>query len=288
MSNLLVLAASRGYSFSIGTLIVNITRVSPGTFSEVVILSEDLSRADLEIISRLIKVKVVDFEAPVSKRAMRRSPYLRFFTPFVLAKLEAFKYAEFFDTVTWLDNDVAVLRALDELVKVGLRRNAFVPTRGDLRSQLVKDLPGFASCGPAPAGGTFVVSGKCGSTRHLYQTLMRVAEDYSSYFFLPDQATMGIAFQKLGISWDILDEKLYAPHPSDAPVDAFIHHPYGPKKFWSGLQSDYWDHHYREWLSLGGSKVSPKARWREISRILTKFEIRIRLLFSREFSIVGR
>lgn len=275
MSNLLVIGASQGHAFSLGTLILNISKSSPHTFDHVRVLADDLTEKDREIISGLIPADFRPYRSPLTPRAIRRSPYLKFFTPYVLAKLETFKYLKNFDSVTWLDNDIVILESLDSLLTFGPSGASFIPTKSGLGGQLLFPIRDFDLEQIAPAGGTFAISRDFAGRDIFYPTAIQLAEKYSKGLYLPDQAVMGMAFQELKLKWDNLDEQIFAPHPNTAPKNALIHHAFGPKKFWSGLKSRVWESHYHNWLSLGGSPISNRAQNNEFFRIGAKFEIRV-------------
>lgn len=274
MQNLLVLAASKGYGFAIGTLILNIVRVSPETFSEVAIFSSDLSARDRDIISEALPAEFLEYDPPISRRAITRSPYIRFFTPYVLAKLEAFRLVRNYDTVTWLDEDVVVKRPLDGLVAQSVSGAKFMHS-SVLAQNLLSPIPGFDSQIPVPAGGTFSLSREIAPyADEIYHHMVSYLERYGRHLYLPEQAVMAMAFERLGVSIDNLDPDLYAAHPSSAGPNARILHAFGPKKFWSGLHCHDWNLNYREWVLKGGSQIGNLARQREKKRLLIKFEIR--------------
>jgi lipopolysaccharide biosynthesis glycosyltransferase len=272
--NLLLIGASEGYAFSIGTLVLNLISTSPGTFQKVAVLADGLTVRDKQIISSQIPTEFISYKSPLSKKAIRRSPYIRFFTPHVLAKLESLRFLEEFDTVTWLDNDVLIVGRLDRLTIPGESGASFISTKSGLRGQLLRPIPGFQMDSPAPAGGTFMVSRKLPSFEGLYRDAIDFAEEFSRWLYLPDQAALGMAFQNGRSSWDALEESVWAPHPRNAQPGALIHHPYGPKKFWSGTNSADWNRHYRKWVEMGGSPMTKMARWKELHRVPVKLEIR--------------
>ena len=275
MRNLLVIGASPGYAFSLGTLLVNLSQTSPNTFDQVLIFADDLTERDKGIISTIFPTDFRRYESPLSSKAIRRSPYLKFFTPYVLAKLETFKYLEYFDSVSWLDNDIVILNPIDSLLNFGPSGASFVPTQTSLGDQLRYPSADFDLEKVAPAGGTFAISRDFAEGAKIYEAAIKLAEKYAPILYLPDQAVMGMAFQKLDLQWDDLDQQIFAPHPNDAPADALIHHPFGPKKFWSGLTSSIWESHYRNWRTLGGSPISSRARNSEFFRIKAKLGIRV-------------
>lgn len=275
MTNLLVIGASRGHAFSLGTLILNISRTSPHTFDQVRVLADDLTEKDKNIISSLIPADFLPYHCPLTPRAIRRSPYLKFFTPYVLAKLETFKYLANFDSATWLDNDIVILKSLDPLLAFGPSGASFIPTKSGLGDQLLFPIRNFDLEQIAPAGGTFSISRDFAGRENFYPTAMRLAEKHSRGLYLPDQAVMGMAFQELNLKWDNLDEQMFAPHPDTAPKNALIHHAFGPKKFWSGLESNVWADNYHSWVNRGGSQISNRAQNNEFFRMGVKLEIRI-------------
>lgn len=279
MKNLLVLAASKGYGFSIGTLMMNIAQVSPHTFSHAMVYSNDISSRDKEIISDVLPADFIKYSPPLSKKAISRAPYIRFFTPFSLARLEAFQLVADFDTVTWLDDDIVIKRPLNDLVEKNFSGARFMMSGSVLSENLLSPISGFAPGILVPAGGTFSLSKKIAPrAEEIYSLLVDYLERYGRHMYLPDQAVMAMAFERLGVEIEKIDADLYAPHPRDAPSEAYIVHAYGPKKFWSGLHSEDWNSYYQEWVAKGGSPISSFGRWREVRRLPIKLEIRARRL----------
>jgi len=194
----------------------------------------------------------------------------------VLAKLEAFRNLNGYQSVTWLDNDVLVVGPLDTLVAQTPHGASFVSTHLSLGEQFLRKIEGYNLALQAPAGGTFSIYENFPEPQSFYTTAMDLAEKFSRDLFLPDQAVLGVAFQTIGLSWTPLDEEVYAPHPDSATEQAVIHHPFGPRKFWSGQYSEQWNSNYSEWVALGGSRISAQAKLREFFRTPVKLEIRAR------------
>lgn len=276
--NLLILGSSPGYAFSIGTLILNLARKSPGVFSDLVVYATDLTQRDKEIISHIIPAEFKRYRTAISRGAIRRSPYIRYFTPDVFAKLEAFRLVNNFRSVTWLDTDIVVERSLGVLTEHGKAEGKFI-VHGTIGGNLLRPIAGTKVTAPGIASGTFSLGRNMLRHGDLYSEMLEIVERESKNLFLPEQAIISIILDKYSIKWEELDSSAWVSRPEVAPADAYIVHATGPSKFWNGTTHPDWDDNYQEWLALGGSPISRFARHRDFLRLPLKLEIRLREIF---------
>lgn len=271
--NLLVLGASRGLGFSIGVLIKNIQRISPHTFSEVVIFSEDLTLRDKEIIGNFLPTKFIEYIPPVPTKNLRRSLYLKYFTPFVLSKMEAFRYVKDYETVTWIDTDVVVLKNLSPLLASTTAPARFMLS-GTLREQLLAEISAYPMNYPAIAAGVFSISRNLGPYEDIYFFAAKFIAEHANLLYLPEQAALTAAFHQFQVKIDPLIHEKFAPHPLHYGPSAIMLHAYGPHKFWSGIHSVLWNENYASWLAEGGSPIPRFTAMKWVKRTHLKTRIR--------------
>lgn len=121
MKNLFVLAARRGDSFSIGTLLLNLFRVSPNTCSELVVFSKNVRPLSRKIISEILPLRVLKYRPPLGRKATAQSRYIDFFTPLSLARFEVVLPVGPYDSVIRLGEDVVVERPWKSLSRLQSR-----------------------------------------------------------------------------------------------------------------------------------------------------------------------
>lgn len=272
--NLLVMGASPGFAFSIGTFLLNLKDASPGTFSDAMIYAEDLSERDMEVINALIPAEFSAFRPQIDPKKLKKSSYLAYFSPYVLSKLECFALAPKYDSVTWIDSDVVVLGNLAKLVEPSPTGALFM-SGSSLRAQLLGEIRGYDLDSPAVFTGTFSISSNFPSPQKIYRDALRFVETWPALLHLPEQAALTAAFQENKIQFDPLDVAVFAPHPNSFDETALLLHSYGPKKFWNGLNSEIWNKHYAEWLKLGGTPMSKKASKEKLRKLTTRLWTRV-------------
>lgn len=273
-----MLGVSQGLGFSAGVLVKNIIEVSEGVFSNLIIFAEDLSRRDKEIISSAIETEVRHFNPLLAPKTLKKSPYLRFFTPYVLTKLECFRILRDFETVTWLDTDILVRKSLAPLTAKGGSGAKFM-MGSSLQEQFLGNIPsGLDGEARAMFTGTFSLSKNLKTAEAIYDSAYRYLEQFSHLLYLPDQAIITAAFLENGIPFDPIDIQLFAPHPSNFQEEALIIHAYGRRKFWSGLHNEAWERNYRLWLSDGGTSYKKPGLEKTIKEVHLKSTIRLHKL----------
>lgn len=275
----LVVGASAGLGFSIGAMMINLADVSPKTFSRVVIFCDDFTKRDKEILQDVVPADIRVFRAGVSRRAVARSAYLRYFTPHVLSKLECFRLLSESTTATWIDSDVVIRKPLDSLISDSKNGARFM-TGSTFSEQLLGDVEGPSASARALFTGTFSLSKQFSHGDEIYKWANEFIERYANYLYLPEQAALTAAFVSHRLSVDQLDARIYAPHPKKFEDDAVMVHAYGPKKFWNGLEFPDWNKHYDLWVSEGGSRFNPPRMTTKLSRRFLKAEIRFRKFFA--------
>lgn len=249
-----VFGLTADHLFAVASVMMDLRRHTRDWIDEVVVFHDGVSVRQQRLIQEILPTRFIRYRYPSrdSVRLNRRT--LTYFSQMVFSKFECLGLLEEYSTVIWFDYDIVIQSDVSELSEPSVSGIKMLSTGSKVRVQFHDAVAGYDMDAPAMSTGTFVLQQNLACPRDMLRFCYEKTAQYAPKLKLPEQAIFDLMIQEFGLDVEVLDRRVYAPHPRERDVAEFarIVHAYGQPKFWNGIYNDQWNANYLAWLKSGG------------------------------------
>jgi len=250
-----LLGATGNMAFAVGNVLIGIKKHSPELEVDFIILHENLSESDKQVLNKIYPCKFIDYHFPEPKQ-IENSLFYRY-TKLAFSRYEMFNLLDEYKKIAWIDIDILIQDNIQKLFDACIGDMAW--KREDLKMQCLfnKKLPNIKNDEYYFNSGIIVATDKIPNYKILTEWLYNKTFEYAESLLIADQAILNYMIHEFPeITVTELDEK-YNYHPMDKNAkNAVILHSYSTEKFWNYYNVREWNENYKKWLKMGGSKYT--------------------------------
>ena len=274
-SRAVVFTLSKDLAFSVACVMMDIKKLSPNLADEIVIIHDGISKNDQKLLASLLPTRFIVYDFPIKDTSTFHQGTLNYFTKMVFAKFECLKLLDDYKNVLLTDSDVVFQKDISELFEYCDSGFKIMLGGNNIGGQFHEPIDEYDMKKTGIATGIFMLQDHLRDYQKMYKFCYESLVRYANKLYLPEQAIFDIMLQEFNIQICPIDAKIYSPHPTDNEnaKNAKIIHAYGQPKFWNGLENEQWNHNYKKWIDMGGSKYKKKSLY---SRLYQKIKILIK------------
>jgi lipopolysaccharide biosynthesis glycosyltransferase len=269
----LVLCASRGFDFAVGTTILSFLDKNSWFSGSIIVYHDGLTVSSQNVLKQIYPlVEFKTFSLSPIKPKWTFS-YWRF-SKMPLARFEALDLLDSFDILFFSDIDVIFLGSIEHLIHS--KYDCGFLSGGTFSSNFLKPIPAelekFAEIPNASCGFYFIRN----NLKNIFKSKQAflIYQQLCSKLRLPDQGVLNLMIIKAKIQFLSLGEK-YASH--EVTSRSVILHQSGPNKIWASKHTHFLNY-YEKWQALGGEVIGPLFTTKKKARIYVS---RVMLYLSR-------
>lgn len=258
----IVLGATGNMAFAVGNVLLGIKKHSPTLEADFIILHNDFTEKDKEVLNSIYPCKFIDYKFPESEK-YKNSHFYRY-SLLAFSRYEIFNWLDEYEKIAWIDIDILVQDDIQKLFDACMDdmgwKNEQLRLGGLFREELdyVQNDKDFFN------SGVIVFTDKIPNYKNFTKWCYDKTFEFAEYLSLLDQAVLNhmmYEFPEIKIT-DI--GKIFNCYPTDKEVkNAVIVHSYSSEKFWN-FHTNFreWNENYKNWIKMGGSPYKgPKASW---------------------------
>jgi lipopolysaccharide biosynthesis glycosyltransferase len=265
-NNAVVFGLTADHVFAVACVMMDLKRLSPGLVDEVVVIHDGINKHNRMLLGSILPTRFILYDFPLKSRRVLNTGSVRHFTKMVFSKFECLRLLDDYKNVVWMDYDIVIQDALDELFlpcDTGIKMMpGGLPVRGQLLEPVREydmDTEGICAC-------LFVLQDTLNNYRDLHRFCYDTLDQYAEILYMPEQAIFDFMIQEFKLKPASIDGRVYSPHPSD-PINAAnakIIHAYGQPKFWNGIHNNQWNKNYHDWIKMGGNAYKKSSFIRKV------------------------
>jgi len=258
---------------AVACVMMDLKAKSPDLVDEVVIFCDkNPKKKDIQILNTILPVRIIIYDFPVKDISQFNPELLSHFSKMLFTKFECLRLLDEYRNVIWLDYDLIVQKDISELAdycEQGIKLEALLTQKVSV--QFLEPIEEYDMNRHCTGLSTFVVQDNLRDYIKLYKFCYSATVKYASKLYLMEQGIFDIMLQEFNLDYYPLKEEDYCPNRNNGIEisNAKIFHAYGFPKYWNGLHNESWDNNYKNWLDMGGSKISDNRR-SIIEKILVK------------------
>lgn len=259
--------SSNMYAFALYNALTSLKKNSPqlAQEAEIIIHSWHIPEHEKNLFQQVLPCRIVEYVSPIEKRT--DAAFIKFFTPALYARFEAFKMLEEYERVVCIDVDVYIQKELISVFdycKTGMAM-AVDRLKTPVGSNFWHPIEGFdMNASPGFNCGIIVLTD---ALKRDYQAMYDFCIDatlkYINELITGDQSVMMLLIQQFNIRPDILPDayNTMAHSSTKALKKANLIHTTGHRKFWCYYYFNEWYNTYAQWIKNGGT---PAVRFKQL------------------------
>lgn len=260
----LVLGITGDYAFAAGCVLESFRRHNPVFAVDIIVyFAGELPEKDAALL-RDLGAELIPYVSDITGFP---PAYEKRYSRLCLAKFECFPLLDRYETVIWLDADIAIQGDISGLCGFGPFALALEDARfaencatSPVSINVSAPLPGLDMTAPNLNTGVIVFRHTLPEYRALYERCLCWMREHARHILYLDQAVFNMLAQELvpRSLFVHLPADLYNAHPRNPTSQmAKIVHYFGDYKLWEDglLRTAFpeWDRDYRRWLAKGGT-----------------------------------
>lgn len=247
----LVLCASKGFDFAVGTTILSFLDKNSWFSGSIIVYHDGLTVSSQKVLKQIYPlVEFAKFSYSPIKPKLTFS-YWRF-SKMVLARFEALNLLDRFDLLFFSDIDVIFTSSIEPLIYT--EYDCGFLSGGAFSSNFLKPMPSqleeFAEVPNASCGFYFIRN----NLKDVFKSerSFQIYQQICTKLRLPEQAVLNLIIIEAKIQFLSLSEK-YASQ--ELASNSIILHQSGPNKIWDPKHPHFLNY-YKQWQELGGRSIS--------------------------------
>ena len=240
---------------AMAVLLINIQDKCPNLADEAVIYHDGISKKKQLVMNKIMPVRFIRYRTPFKRRKMFLNRTLRYFSPMIFCKYEAFELLKEYDQVIWSDYDILIKENIEELRYISGNFSTIYNKEDNLKDMFYPTIKKFNMNQYKMEGGCmvtplFILRKDLENADILKDWCYKQTDKYMRHLYLPEQCIFTMLLQHFNIKFNIIETKKYCTHPKFDDADVKTLHPSGQPKFWNGLTNLQWNQYYAKWKSM--------------------------------------
>ena len=255
----IMVGATGNIMFAVGNIYLSILRHSPNLEFDFIIYHIGMDKKDKKVFEKFNNIIIKEYCFPFDQNKLESS--LLKYSEMTFAKFEMFDLLGEYETVIWIDTDIAVQGDISPLKKFGPLSYAEGSPKFKVIDNFKEPVTGFDMELTSLNSGLIVINQELPQHAHLREWCYKMTHKHAAKLRWGDQGIQMLLLQYLDCPSKTLPRRIYNAHPdSQYSVTATLVHAFGPRKFWNNSHvcaafPEWWRTH-QQWLRLGGTDIS--------------------------------